>query len=86
MLTLCPEDFPDAFARDCSHAGACDVGVTYWLDEIGLALDPADARAALRPYGAWSALELVDHAENLRRILWLAAGSFADGEIAYFGG
>jgi len=85
MLILYPDDFPAGFVRDCSHAGACDVDVAYWLDQIGLAVSPADARAVLRGYGAWSTLELADHAANLRRILWLAAGSFADGETAYFG-
>jgi hypothetical protein len=86
MLILYPDDFPADFVRDCSHAGDCDGDVTYWLDQIGLAVSPEDARAALHPYGAWDEAELSSHVDNLRRILWLAAGSFADGEIAYFGG
>ena len=43
MMILYPDDFPAGFVRDCSHAGACDVDVAYWLDQIGLAVSPAEA-------------------------------------------
>lgn len=78
MLELIETDFPDGFTRDCSHAGSCDGDVAYWLGEIGLALDPAEAADYLRGYGAWDATELASHADNLARILWIAAGQFQD--------
>jgi hypothetical protein len=36
-------------------------------------VDPAHLRAELESYGAWEAHELADHAENLKRLVWLAA-------------
>jgi hypothetical protein len=34
-----------------------------------------DVRAELAEYGAWSEEELADDAENLQRLLWIAAGN-----------
>jgi hypothetical protein len=91
MLELIRSDFPDTFVADCAHPGPCDADVAYWLGEIGLALDPEDAAAYLKGYGAWDAeKDRTDHRANLMRILWLAAGDFnenVDGDedpAAYF--
>lgn len=46
--------------------------------------DPEDCAAYLRGYGAWDDAELADHNANLERLIWLTAGAFLDGEVAYF--
>lgn len=43
-------------------------------------LQPADVRAALRPYGAWSEYDLRDHKQNLQRLLWVACGDIKEGD------
>lgn len=77
--------FPPDCLADCYHPGECGPGVEHWLSQIGLALDPADARELLRPWGAWSEFELLDHRANLVRILWLAAAELQESqeEIVY---
>lgn len=71
-------------AAGASHPGPCDA------DVLGLSQVPAIRRqlehiepellaAELREYGAWDETELADHAQNLRRLLWLACGEIADG-------
>ena len=44
------------------------------LDEI----DPEKLRKELEEYGAWDDVELADHAQNLQRFLWCAAGDIKD--------
>lgn len=77
MLVLYRSDFPQECIRDCSMPGR-DAGpyVEAWLSRIGLALDPDEARAALREYGAWDDDELHDDAANRARILWTACCAF----------
>jgi hypothetical protein len=53
---------------------ACEPGVAAQL----AALDPEKVRDELREYGAWDDDELADHAANLLRVLWLAAGQIRD--------
>lgn len=84
MTELLREDFPEACIRQCSAPGPVDDAVDYWLGEIGLALDPDEARRCLAGYGAWDEDELADDAENRARILWLACGYFNDGEDFYY--
>ena len=42
------------------------------------AIDPALLREELGGYGAWDETELADHAQNLQRLVWLAAGDIND--------
>lgn len=65
-------------ARSATHPGPCDSDVSVLsqdpdikkqLDEI----DPSQLYAELAEYGTWDEVELQDHAQNLQRILWLAA-------------
>lgn len=73
-----------AQAAQCSHSGHCDDDVLA-LSKVPAVrrqlakLDPAELRAELQDYGAWDESELEDHAQNLQRILWIAAGNIADG-------
>ena len=74
-----------AQARGASHSGQCDVDVRELSQHPSIErqlcrLDPDLVRAELREYGAWEDRELQDHAQNLQRLLWLAAGDIADGQ------
>lgn len=72
-------------AQSASHQGRCDDDVEYLtctakilrqLDKI-----PPEAIAAeLQEYGAWDDVELSDHAQNRRRIVWIAAGNIVEDQ------
>lgn len=63
----------------CSHPGPCDDDVEETVKELDLTqIQPDDLRAELKDYGAWDDDELQDHAANLRRIVWIAAGNIKD--------
>ncbi len=71
-------------AAQCSHPGQCDgdVRAVSSLPKVRAQLakvNPATLRAELEEYGAWSEGELADHAQNLQRLVWLAAGDIAEG-------
>ncbi len=73
-----------AQASGASHPGPCDRDVMELSDVPAIRrqlvkLDPATVAAELREYGAWNDIELADHAQNLQRLLWLAAGDISDG-------
>ena len=64
--------------RRVSHPGPCDLDVADLSTEPSIAaqlaaIDPALLRAELQEYGAWDGAELADHAQNLQRVLWIAA-------------
>ena len=70
-------------AMTCAHPGPCDGDVLalsrhlkIWrqLDKI----NPDVLRGELKGYGAWSDEALMDHSQNLQRILWVAAGNICD--------
>jgi hypothetical protein len=70
-------------ARGASHPGQCskDVKALSKVPEIKKQLDEMDPSllyAELSAFGAWDEVELQDHAENLQRILWLAAGDISE--------
>jgi beta-lactamase class D len=70
-------------ARSASHQGQCDADVAFLstFPKIARQLAKIDAetlRKEHKEYGAWDADELADHDQNLRRILWLAAGDIVD--------
>lgn len=71
-------------AANCSHSGPCDNDVMQLSNEPSIKRQlgkiPADLLASeLSEYGAWDEIELQDHAQNLQRLLWIAAGDIADG-------
>jgi hypothetical protein len=64
-------------AASVSHSGRCDddVDALSLVPEIAKQLEAIkadDLRRELKEYGAWDAEELVDHQQNLQRVLWLA--------------
>lgn len=70
----------DACVADCSHQGDCDEDVEKWARRLNLAIDPKSLREELAEYGAWDNDELLDHSENIRRIIWCAACNIKDEE------
>ena len=72
-----------ADADSCSHSGSCDSDVlalshTPYIARQLRKLAPETVREELRGYGAWDDEELADHAQNLQRLLWLAACDIAE--------
>jgi hypothetical protein len=71
---------PYRAVQDCHHQGSCDDEVDYWVKHIDLShIDPEDLKTELKEYGAWNDEELSDHDENLKRIVWIAAGNIQEG-------
>lgn len=76
-------ELPLDVVKNCSHSGQCDDDVERSLElpEVKTELseiDPDQLRKELREYGAWDDAQLQDHAENLKRILWIAAGNIQE--------
>ena len=72
-------------AESAVHPGPCDADVLGLseLPRVKLQLEDlnsADVRIVLRECGAWDDTELSNHADNLQRILWIAAGDIRDRE------
>ena len=70
-------------AAGASHQGQCDGDVAELCRVPAIArqlraIDPALLREELSKWGAWDETELADHAQNLQRLLWLAAGDIND--------
>lgn len=75
-------------AQYCAHQGDCrpEVQETVGLDWMASQLeniDPDALRSELSEYGAWDSDELVNHADNLERIVWLAANDVAEYPVTY---
>ena len=73
-------------AAGASHQGQCDMDVAELCLVPAIArqlraIGPAMLREELSEYGAWDAVELADHAQNLHRLVWLACGDVVDGNI-----
>lgn len=83
-MYLIPLEMTKAQAASASHAGQCDADVESLCNDPKIArqlrkIDPAALRQELTEYGAWDSAELADHAANLRRFVWIAAGDIIDG-------
>jgi hypothetical protein len=73
-------------AQSATHPGPCDADVMALSRVPAVArqlrvLDPDLVRTELREWGAWDDAELADHAQNLQRLLWIAAGDVAEGNV-----
>jgi hypothetical protein len=76
-----------AQARESSHPGPCDEDVFALSRQPEIQaqleqMDPEILRDELLAYGAWKLTELQDHADNLQRILWLAAGDLVESHAS----
>jgi hypothetical protein len=70
-------------AQSAAHPGPCDADVLALSNDRKIRkqlekIKPDDLRRELREYGAWDDEELADHAQNLQRILWIAAGDIVE--------
>ena len=70
-------------AAKASHQGQCDDDVLALSRKPRIArqlkaLDPKLVAQELGEYGAWDEEELADHAQNLRRLLWIACGDILE--------
>jgi len=75
-----------AQAESAAHPGQCDADVLALSNNRKIrrqleALDPELVREELREYGAWDEEELADHAQNLQRLLWIAAGDIVENQF-----
>jgi hypothetical protein len=64
-----------------SHQGDCDADVSAALPRYRRQLEKIGVdkiRDELREYGAWDEEQLADDTENMKRILWLAAGDIQE--------
>lgn len=64
--------------RQCAHPGPADLDVADLSTDPAIAaqlaaIDATELARELKDYGAWADAELEDHAQNLQRVLWLAA-------------
>lgn len=71
-------------ARSASHPGPCDSDVETLVNNPKIRrqlakIPPETIAAELNEYGAWDPEELADHAANMRRIVWIAAGNISEG-------
>ena len=62
---------------DCSHAGACDDDVEFWLTKIDFVFT-GSLSEYLRSIGAWEKDELENEEANLSRFLWLVCGDLSE--------
>jgi len=65
---------PWAAIRDLTVSGQdATEAATFWLEKLDFNAPPWLVREHLSSYGAWECSELMNHRENLARLLWLWA-------------
>jgi hypothetical protein len=73
---------PGDAVEACSQPGRVDDAVAYWVKRIAWPKGCEDAiRRHLKDYGAWTAEQLADDAENRERLLFVAAGEIKESEF-----
>lgn len=73
-------ELPEDVAHHCSHSDE-DVERALELPEVKAEMaeiDKEDLKKELAEYGVWTDEQLNDHSENIKRILWIAAGNIMD--------
>lgn len=63
-------------ANSASHSGDCELDVNALIPKLKKQLDKIDPKLLadeLREYGAWDTVQLSNHADNLQRLVWVAA-------------
>lgn len=68
----------------CHHSGACDQDVKEAAPYFAVN-NPDALRDWLKEFGAWDQAELSNDADNLNRLLWLAAGDLHEQGEFYIG-
>ena len=79
------KELPDDCILDCSHQGACDADVSYWVDELGFEVPSEKAKAYLKGFGAWDDDELdeMTDRELAEKVLWIFCGYLKDDPDYY---
>lgn len=71
---------PQEAIDDIARPGPNDSAVELWVTKLSIDLTPTLLREELKEYGAWDAAELSNHAENIQRIIWIAAHNAKEDE------
>ena len=79
------EDFPPDCIAECSASGRVDAEVDYWQHHLDFKVPRAEAIKCLYGYGAWELAELnaLSDDELAQKVLWLACGTFAEGDAIF---
>ena len=70
-------ELPECCVVQCSHSGQCDDDVEYWYGRLNLVIDADKLSKELSEYSDW---DVSNHEENVKRLIWLAAGDIRDQE------
>ncbi|MDD9983542.1 MAG: hypothetical protein OXU81_19675 [Gammaproteobacteria bacterium] len=68
--------------RDCAAPGDASPAVAYVRSRYRVVASP-DIRAHLQRYGAWSPEDLLDHDQNIDRMIWILGGEVRDNPDHY---
>lgn len=68
--------------RDCAASGDASAAVAYVRSRYRVVASP-DIRAHLQRHGAWSPEDLLDHDQNIDRMIWLLGGEVRDNPEHY---
>jgi len=75
---------PGEAVADIAQSGSNDEAVAYWAPQIANEwpdrATPEFIAAELAEYGSWEESELMDHATNWQRLVWLAAWDIAESD------
>lgn len=80
---LLRDDVPPECITDIARSGRNDDAVEHWRTRLGFTVDRLRAIACLRGYGAWDDLDTTDDDTLARRVLWLAAWNFREGDDVF---
>jgi hypothetical protein len=67
--------------KACSAPGDASDAIEYVRANWEVQCEEEDARAYLRPLGAWEEDELQNHQQNLDRLVWLIGCDLADNDM-----
>ena len=78
-------ELPEDVIKACNHSGPCDEDVKRAMELMEVKreleeINPEQLKRELAEYGAWNDQELNDHQENLKKILWIAAGDIQESD------
>jgi hypothetical protein len=71
---------PKDCVSDCSGVGSVDGCVDYWVNQFTWNVAPDKVVQYLKSFGAWEIDELLDHEENLKRLLWSVCCDIKESE------
>ena len=72
------QDLPQECIDEMRGPGAKDEAVAYWVKQLNFDGPAWAIRQHLAGYGAWDITQLVNHRDNLERLLWIHASDCAE--------